>query len=66
MSVYHIGVVKALYEQDLLPKIICGASAGAIVAGLICTRSLDRLEDLFDPYYIKFDCFQVKEKSFTL
>jgi TAG lipase/steryl ester hydrolase/phospholipase A2/LPA acyltransferase len=34
MGMYHIGVIKALYEKNLLPKIICGASAGSIIASV--------------------------------
>jgi len=38
MGVKSIGVVKALWEVSLLPKIIYGASAGSIVAAVVCTR----------------------------
>lgn len=37
LGMYHLGVVKALYEQDLLPKIIAGTSAGSLVAAFIGT-----------------------------
>lgn len=66
MAVYHIGVVKALYDQDLLPKIICGSSAGSIVAALICTRPYEELEDLFDPHKFKWDFYKLKEKHLSL
>jgi TAG lipase/lysophosphatidylethanolamine acyltransferase len=33
---FHIGVVKALYEQDLLPRIVCGSSVGSIIGAYIC------------------------------
>lgn len=32
----HLGVAKALHEQRLLPRIICGASGGSILAAAIC------------------------------
>ncbi|KAF2643353.1 patatin-domain-containing protein [Massarina eburnea CBS 473.64] len=35
----HIGVVKCLWEQRLLPRIISGASAGSIVCAVLCTKS---------------------------
>lgn len=35
----HIGVLKALYENQLLPRIISGASAGSIVCAMLCTRT---------------------------
>lgn len=43
LGIYHIGVVKALYEQGLLPKIICGSSAGSIMASVLGTT---RYEDI--------------------
>ena len=35
----HIGVTKALYEAQLLPRIISGASAGSIVCAVLCTKT---------------------------
>ena len=40
---FHIGVVKALVEQDLLPNVVSGASAGSIVASVAGTRKKDEL-----------------------
>ncbi|KAL9129601.1 MAG: hypothetical protein Q9217_001989 [Psora testacea] len=34
----HIGVLKALWEAHLLPRIISGASAGSIICAVVCTR----------------------------
>lgn len=39
----HIGVLKALFEAHLLPRIISGASAGSIVASVLCTRTDEEL-----------------------
>ena len=36
---FHLGVSKALIEQGLLPGVISGASAGAIVAAVLGTRT---------------------------
>ena len=35
---FHIGVVKALWEEGVLPAIMSGASGGSIVAAIVCTR----------------------------
>lgn len=35
----HVGVLKALFEAQLLPRIISGASAGSIVCAVMCTRT---------------------------
>ncbi|KAJ5681841.1 uncharacterized protein N7477_001781 [Penicillium maclennaniae] len=46
----HIGVLKALYEQNLIPRIISGASAGSIVCAVFCTCPDDDLPGLLDTY----------------
>ncbi|KAH5338268.1 hypothetical protein HBI23_011820 [Parastagonospora nodorum] len=35
----HIGVVKTLWDQRLLPRIISGASAGSIVSAVLCSKT---------------------------
>ncbi|MBF0226711.1 MAG: DUF3336 domain-containing protein [Desulfobacterales bacterium] len=47
LGIFHLGVVKALWENNLLPQILCGSSMGAIVAGGICSRTDDELKELF-------------------
>ena len=32
---YHLGVVKCLFEQKCLPSIVCGTAIGALVAGML-------------------------------
>jgi len=46
---FHIGVVKALWQQGLLPDILSGSSGGAIVGSLASTHSDADLERIFDP-----------------
>lgn len=36
---FHVGVVKALWSEGLLPAIMSGASGGSIVAAMVCTRA---------------------------
>lgn len=66
MAVYHIGVIKALWEQNLLPRIICGSSAGSIVAALVCTRPYEEIEEIFDPHNFQFDFYKFQEKHLSL
>lgn len=40
---FHIGVLKALAQQHLLPAVISGSSAGAIFAGVAGTKTDDEL-----------------------
>lgn len=44
---HHLGVVKALFEGGALPKILSGASTGAMIAAGICARNDAELADLF-------------------
>jgi len=46
---FHIGVVKALWQQRLLPDVLSGSSGGAIVACLVSANSDQDLEKVFDP-----------------
>lgn len=45
-GIYHLGVTRALWQQDLLPDVIAGSSMGAIVAGAICSRNNRELAEL--------------------
>ncbi len=46
-GIYHLGVVKALWEARLLPRIIAGSSMGAIIATAVCNRSDAELAAFF-------------------
>ncbi|CED83697.1 patatin-domain-containing protein [Phaffia rhodozyma] len=46
---YHIGVVRAFLDADLLPRVITGTSAGALIAALVTTRTDDELKVLLTP-----------------
>mmetsp|Transcript_14321 Transcript_14321/g.20991 ORF Transcript_14321/g.20991 Transcript_14321/m.20991 type:complete len:512 (-) Transcript_14321:229-1764(-) len=39
MGNYHYGSVKALMDNDCLPHIISGTSAGSVIGALLCTRN---------------------------
>lgn len=58
-GIYHLGVVKALWAQRLLPKVISGSSMGSIVAAAVCTRSDAELDDFFaHPEHIHREAIQ--------
>jgi predicted acylesterase/phospholipase RssA len=44
LAYYHLGVAKALFENNALPHIFTGASAGALIAALICVRTDSELK----------------------
>lgn len=49
LGVFHIGVVKALWEQDLLPQVINGSSSGSIIAAALGSHTDAEIPSLFDP-----------------
>lgn len=57
-GMFHFGVLKALFEQKRLPRVISGSSVGALVAALLCTRTDDELPDLFDNRLEETDTFE--------
>ncbi|KAK3319744.1 acyl transferase/acyl hydrolase/lysophospholipase [Cercophora scortea] len=46
----HIGVLKALFEAQLLPRIISGASAGSIVCAVLCVRKDEEIPELISQF----------------
>ena len=49
---FHVGVVKALWEEGLLPNIMSGASGGSVVGSLLCTHTDEELRELFTPEFL--------------
>ncbi|KAL9067385.1 MAG: hypothetical protein Q9157_006823 [Trypethelium eluteriae] len=55
----HIGVVKALWEAQLLPRIISGSSAGSIVCSVLCTKTDAELPVVIQEFcYGELDVFE--------
>ncbi|KAL2814286.1 acyl transferase/acyl hydrolase/lysophospholipase [Aspergillus granulosus] len=60
----HIGVLKSLWMNKLLPRIISGASAGSIVCAVFCTRTEDELPALLASFpYGDFAVFDDEERE---
>lgn len=63
------GVIKALYEQNLLPEIVSGSSAGSLMAAMMCCTPEDRFSEFLtdesykwnnaanEPWHIKLQRF---------
>jgi TAG lipase / steryl ester hydrolase / phospholipase A2 / LPA acyltransferase len=49
LGLFHVGVVKALYLEGLLPPVLSGSSAGSIVASTVASRPPHEAEALMDP-----------------
>ena len=54
----HLGVAKSLYDLKMLPKVICGSYIGALIAGLICSKSPEDLENLFNEAKVDLTSFE--------
>lgn len=61
----HIGVIKALWEQKLLPRVITGSSAGSIVAGIFCCKTEKEIQQLIDPRLVNLNFFENPNKKET-
>ena len=46
---FHVGVVKALAEENLLPSVMSGSSGGAIVGSIVCSHKDEELQELLNP-----------------
>jgi predicted acylesterase/phospholipase RssA len=58
LGMFHLGVIKALWEAGILPRVISGSSAGSIVAGMAATRSDEQMPQIFDPEGLNLSAFQ--------
>lgn len=55
LGFYHLGVVKALMTEGLLPRVISGSSAGSLIAGTLGTHNDEELQHFFEPANIHFE-----------
>ena len=62
----HIGVLKTLFRERLLPRIISGASAGSIVCAVLCTRMDDEVPELIRSFpFGDLGVFEGKDESLS-
>ncbi|TMW64494.1 hypothetical protein Poli38472_011374 [Pythium oligandrum] len=66
LGFYHSGVIKALNENNLLPNVIAGSSAGSIVAGIVGVRTDEEVADFFtdEHVYLNFLSVNLTEKDY--
>jgi predicted acylesterase/phospholipase RssA len=58
LGMFHLGVIKALFEANLLPRVVSGSSAGSIIAAMACTRTDAELPAMLDPKALNLAAFQ--------
>lgn len=56
-GLFHLGVLRALWEQALLPTVISGTAIGALVAALACIATDEELPSLLYEDTINLDAF---------
>lgn len=64
LGLFHVGVVKALFRENVMPVVMSGSSAGSIVAATVGTRAPEHVEQLLDPknaYYHFWRILGVRE-----
>ncbi|KAH6847099.1 acyl transferase/acyl hydrolase/lysophospholipase [Chaetomium sp. MPI-CAGE-AT-0009] len=62
----HIGVLKTLYRERLLPRIISGASAGSIVCAVLCTRMDEEVPELINSFpFGDLGVFEGEDETFS-
>ncbi|KAI9295306.1 patatin-domain-containing protein [Neoconidiobolus thromboides FSU 785] len=49
LAYFHFGVVRTLIENNMLPKIITGTSAGSMIAAMTACRTDEELKEIFKP-----------------
>ena len=62
IGLFHLGLISNLLEQNLLPKIMSGASAGSLICALIGTHTKEELNELMknDFTTLNFTAFESK------
>lgn len=63
---FHMGVIKALVEENLLPSVISGSSAGSIFAALVGTYTDEELHSFFEPKKLLIELERESTKLMTL
>ncbi|KAF7720083.1 Uncharacterized protein PECH_008043 [Penicillium ucsense] len=62
-GVCHLGVVKALHLQGLLPRIITGTATGAMIAALVGIRTESELLAMVDGNTVDLSAFDERRKT---
>lgn len=62
LGFYHVGFVKALFDQGILPRVLSGASAGSIISSMIGVRTDDELYSMFTDGIARLDFFKLYKR----
>ncbi|WP_028081604.1 DUF3336 domain-containing protein [Solimonas soli] len=59
LGLFHLGVIKALHAEKLLPRVLSGASAGSIIASALAVRNDAEIAQMFEPGGLDLDAFRL-------
>lgn len=48
LGLYHFGILKILFEERVIPRIITGSSIGSIIASAVCTTKMEDLDKVLN------------------
>ena len=60
LGLFHTGVCKALIEQDLMPKVLSGSSAGAIMTAMLGVSKPEDFKDILSGHHFFHEAFQFR------
>ena len=58
LGMFHLGVIKALHEQQLLPRVLSGSSAGSIIASAVAVRHDHEIDAMLAPGGLDLNAFR--------
>lgn len=58
LGLFHMGVLKTLHEQKLMPWVISGSSAGSIMAAVVGSHSDEELVEILKPENLYLNAFK--------
>ncbi len=59
LGFFHLGVIRELTAEGILPRVITGSSAGSVVAGILATHRDDELADFTYFKTMKLEWFRL-------
>ena len=55
LGLFHLGVIEELEAQGIMPRVITGSSAGAIIAAIVATHTDAELKQMLKPSEVDFE-----------
>lgn len=57
LGLMHLGVIRILSDEKLLPRVMSGASVGSVISAMVCTKTDAELPRLFEPSSLNLQTF---------